>query len=201
MEVTPIRQRIRDTLARRFETNVMDNIYRGDYVECLVAQALGDGWALTWTDGWDWAAWDIEHETGVRVEVKQSAARQSWDRSAVAPERRAKARFDIAPRLGYFPADGGDWISFRKPSRPADIYVFAWHGERQRNLTDQSDPHQWGFFVVAGEGLPEQKTIGLTVLQPGRCTVWIQSTQQCSDGRMAQPGQAQAKDYVGPESV
>ena len=51
MKATLIRKRIRDILAQRFETNVMDNVYRGDYVECLVALALGDSWDLTWADG------------------------------------------------------------------------------------------------------------------------------------------------------
>ena len=141
-------------------------LYRGDYVECMVAHALGIGWELTWADGWDWAAWDIEHQSGVRIEVKQSAARQSWDRVAVAPDRRATARFDIAPRSGYWPKNGGDWIPFQPPSRPADVYVFAWHGERRRGLTDQGDPAQWHFFVVAESELPSsQKTVGLQVIE------------------------------------
>ena len=153
-------------LARRFEAGVMDNVYRGDYVECMVAHALGDGWKLTWADGWDWAAWDIEHQSGVRIEVKQSAARQSWDRSVESPIRQSTARFDIAPRTGYWPKDGGEWIPFQPPSRPADVYVFAWHGERQRGLADHSDPLQWRFFVVAKSGLPRsQKTIGLRGLE------------------------------------
>ena len=101
---------------------------------------MGDGWKITWAEDWDWAAWDIEHRTGVRVEVTQSATRQSWDRGEVAPERQATAMFDIAPRTGYWPKDGGEWIPFDPPSRPADIYVFAWHGGEQRALADQSDP-------------------------------------------------------------
>ncbi len=165
MKGSEIRHRIQEVLARRFAAGVMDNVYRGDYVECLVAQALGDGWELTWTDGWDWAAWDIEHHSGVRIEVKQSAARQAWDRLAVAPDRRAKARFDIAPRTGYWPKGGGDWIPFAVPSRPADLYVFAWHGERRKDKADQGDPCQWQFFVVPESNLPnQQKTVGLNAL-------------------------------------
>ncbi|MYB15451.1 MAG: hypothetical protein F4X41_00225 [Chloroflexi bacterium] len=144
----------------------MENVYRGDYVECMVAHALGHDWQLTWINGWNWAVWDIEHRTGVRVEVKQSSARQSWDRAAEAPDRQAIARFDIAPRTGYWLKNGGDWIPFQSPSRPADVYVFAWHGERRREFADQSDPAQWRFFVVAESELPcLQKTIGLQVLK------------------------------------
>lgn len=166
MDGALIRQHIRGALARRFDAAVMDNVYRGDYAECLVAYALGDGWTLTWTEGWDWAPWDIEHASGVRIEVKQSAARQSWDRTEIAPDRRTNARFDIAPRSGYWPRNGGDWIQFPEPSRPADIYVFAWHGQRKKGSTDQGDPEQWEFIVVPEFKLPKlQQTIGLTVLE------------------------------------
>lgn len=51
-----LRRRILATLMRRYDTRVMNNIYRVDYVECLVAFTLGtDGW-LTWAHGLDWAA-------------------------------------------------------------------------------------------------------------------------------------------------
>ena len=32
---------------------VMNNVYRADYVECLVAAMLGTDWWLTWVRGWD----------------------------------------------------------------------------------------------------------------------------------------------------
>ena len=31
----------------RFDKPVMNNVYTGDYVECMVALALGHDWALT----------------------------------------------------------------------------------------------------------------------------------------------------------
>ena len=154
--------RIRASLIDRFDAPVMNNVYRGDYVECMIALTLGSDWALTWQRGWDWAPWDCEHDEGARLEIKQSAARQSWDADSMARPR--SPAFDIAPRTGRFNRDGSEWID--APGRPADVYVFAWHGERKRGVADHRDPQQWLFFVVPEPELPEgQKRIGLKGLR------------------------------------
>lgn len=62
-----LHRRILDTLMRRYDTRVMSNVYRADYVECLVVLALGTDWWLTWKRCWDWAAWDIQHISGARL--------------------------------------------------------------------------------------------------------------------------------------
>ncbi len=153
-----LHRRILDTLMRRYDTPVMSNVYRADYVECLVVLALGTDWWLTWERGWDWAAWDIQHISGARLEVKQAAARQSWDREKRAPYR--SPRFDVAPRTGYWTEDGSRWVDC--PGRPADIYVFAWHDERREGYADHRDPRQWLFFAVGEQHLPRNgKSIGL----------------------------------------
>lgn len=147
---------ILDMLMRRYDRQIIMNANRADYVECMVALALGKDWWLPWTRGWDWSPWDCEHSSGARVEIKQAAARQSWDRDALAPTR--TPRFDIAPRTGYWLADGNQWVD--RPGRPADVYVFAWHGEREREHTDHRDADQWRFLVVAEKDLPaDRKTI------------------------------------------
>ena len=88
------------TLTRRYEQRIMNNVGRSDYIECMVASVLGADWRLTWADGWDWAPWDCEHmQTGTRLEIRQSAARQSWDHESTAVRRRPV--FDIAARQGY----------------------------------------------------------------------------------------------------
>ena len=90
---------IRDLLLGPYDKPVMNNTHRAHFVECLIALALGDQWQLTWQQGWDWAARDLESKAGVRLEVKQAAARQTWDRDD--PARKRRPRFDIAPRSGY----------------------------------------------------------------------------------------------------
>ncbi|MXW28611.1 MAG: hypothetical protein F4Z80_07050 [Chloroflexi bacterium] len=153
-------EQVLQTLNRRYTSRIMENVVRGDYVECLIAHALGFDWELTWASGWGWAAWDIEHVSGARIEVKQSAARQTWDQSTLAPTR--PTRFDIAPRSGYWIRDGSRYFEFPTPSRAADLYVFAWHAERRLDRVDHREPAQWQFFVVPERKLPEaQKTIGL----------------------------------------
>ena len=116
---TALHRRIQATLIRRYDKRVMNNVYRADYLECLVALTLGADWWLTWAHGWDWAAWDCQHTSGARLEVKQSAARQSWDRET--PARRRAPRFDIALRAGDWTQDGSRWVD--APGRPADLYV------------------------------------------------------------------------------
>ncbi len=111
----------------RFDQRVLSNVYRDDYIECLVALTLGPAWWITWNRGWDWTPRDCELTSGARLEVKQAAARQSWDRDAFA--RRRAPSFDIAQRSGYWTTDANRWIS--RPGRPAEMDVFAWHGERR----------------------------------------------------------------------
>lgn len=161
--VTNLHQHIQDRLMRRYDVPVMNNVYRADYVECLIALSLGPDWWLTWERGWDWAPWDCQHTSGVRLEVKQSAARQSWDHGEkLAPSR--APRFDIAPRTGYWTEDGSRWVD--SLGRPADVYVFAWHGEKRDGYVDHRDTSQWRFFVVAEPDLPKRgKSIGLTGLK------------------------------------
>ena len=154
---TPQHEHIVDMLRRRYDRPIMNNVYRGDYVECMIQSVLGADWRLTWADGWDWAAWDCEHTpSGARLEIKQAAARQSWDKGPTPPRR--NPAFDIAPRTGYWTRDG-EWID--SPGRQADVYAFAWHG-RDDEHADHTDFRQWRFFVVAERDLPRnQKSIRL----------------------------------------
>lgn len=117
---------------------------------------------LTCGEGWDWAPWDCEHtKSGAKLEIKQAAARQSWDREPTA--RRRNPAFDIAPCKGYFPKDGGPRVE--SPGWQADTYVFAWHG-RQDKDADQRDVGQWSFLVVAERDLPAHDgRIGLSKLE------------------------------------
>ena len=57
-----------------YDRPIITNNIRPHYVERMIVRALGDGWTLVSAD---WSGWDIESATGVRVEVKQSAVRQT----------------------------------------------------------------------------------------------------------------------------
>jgi hypothetical protein len=141
-----------------FDVPIMGNQHRPHFVERLVTTALGEGFSLRSAD---WAGWDIDHESGVRIEVKQSAARQPWtDREGLAGVCTDGA-FDIRARTGYW--DGGSkWIE--KHGRHAHLYIFAWHPIEDKDA-DHRRADQWRFFVVPESELPAQKTIGRRKLE------------------------------------
>lgn len=131
-----------------FDTPVIQNNLRGLWVEAMICELLGPDWKHT---GADWAAWDIEHKDGTKIEVKQSAVAQTWGPSNSAP------RFDIKAAAGHYP-DGKTYVKNSEGKRYADIYVFAWH-----DGSDQRNPDEWEFYVVMAKDLPEgQKSIGLS---------------------------------------
>ncbi|WP_430423002.1 hypothetical protein [Phenylobacterium sp.] len=132
-----------------FGRPLVSNTLRSMVVEAMVDLALGDGW--TWCSA-DFAGWDFEHADGTRLEVKQSAARQTW----AAPARQAPPRFDIAPRTGHWA--GPTWIE--GAGRQAHIYVLA-HHPLTDETADHRDPQQWVFYVVAADMLPAAKSLSL----------------------------------------
>ena len=110
-------------------------------------------WRLTWP----WAPWDLEHgETRARIEIKQSAARQPWHRPGHTAPPPTRASFSInKPSNVYYLADGAKRDT--PLQRHADLYVFAWHPEKDLDIADHRRPNQWTFFVVEESKLPKQK--------------------------------------------
>jgi hypothetical protein len=83
----------------------------------------------------------------VRLQVKQSAARQAW-----ITKKTSAPSFRIAAKSGYH-AENGDWIP--EKGRHAEIFVFGWHGDSSK-LADQFDAKQWIFYVVTESQLREE---------------------------------------------
>lgn len=154
-------------VSRRYNQPVMNNVHRSEFVEALVALALRDS---GWTRKAPWDAWHFENESGVRLKLKHSAAAQSWGSGEI----RSAPRFDIAPVKQYWDEEGGRYVDH--DGRPAEIYVFAWHGAA-REKADQGDPSSWEFYVVAERDLPEQKSIALAAIRS--------LTSACDVGRLA----------------
>jgi hypothetical protein len=136
--------------ARAFGNPVIQNDFRGLVAETIAESALEPTWRCC---SGDWLGWDFEHLDGSKLEVKQSAARQTW----TAPKRPSPPTFDIRPRSGFYV--GSEWRA--EVGRHANIYVFAYHPITDASA-DQLDPAQWVFYVVAANRLPPNKTIGLT---------------------------------------
>lgn len=136
-----------------FGNLLVTNSFRGIVAEAVVASALDQKWL--WCSA-DYAGWDFERSDGMRLEVKQSAARQTWRRSDGRP---SVCSFDIRARKGRY--EGADW--FDEPGRNADIYVFA-HHYVDDDAADHCDPAQWAFYVISTMALPASQTIGLRAL-------------------------------------
>ncbi|MBA3511589.1 hypothetical protein [Sphingomonas sp.] len=132
---------------------LITNNFRGLIAEAIVRSVLPPEWR--WCSA-DYAAWDFERSDGVRLEVKQSASKQTWARSNGKP---SACSFDIRSRVGRY--EGADW--FAEPGRSAHLYVFAHHPVIDETA-DHCDPSQWRFFVVPTEMLPGGKRIGLRSL-------------------------------------
>lgn len=138
-----------------FGRKLITNSLRGLVAEVLIAAVLEPEW--TWCAA-DWAGWDFECSGGLKLEVKQSAARQTWTPIGSVP---SKCRFDIAPRTG---AHVGRNLHPRI-GRQADVYIFAHHFEAGDHA-DHCDPRQWMFYVVQERLLgPHTKSIGLTAVK------------------------------------
>jgi hypothetical protein len=99
-----------------FGKPLVTNVLRGHVVEAIVAMALEPDWS--WCSE-DYSSWDFERADGLRLEVKQSAARQSWATS----DKPSACSFDIAQRKGRW--EGQKWVD--EPGRAAHIYIFAHH--------------------------------------------------------------------------
>ncbi len=131
---------------------LMENNIRGVFAEYLIADILGAGWKVK--DG-SWNEWDIDGPNGEKLEIKQSAFLQTWCKQNQ-PEGQykiSKPSFDIAAKTGY---------NSGIKTRPADIYIFALHIEKNIEKADHRILEQWEFYVVDKKILPKgQKRIGL----------------------------------------
>jgi len=103
-----------------FGRPLVTNSLRGLLVEAMIAATLEPHWH--WC-GSDWRSWDFGRGDGLRLEVKQSSYRQTWDPPA---HGRISPSFDIRERTGRY--EGAVFIE--EPGRAADVYVFAYHGVR-----------------------------------------------------------------------
>lgn len=147
-------------------SDLLDNTVRGVLAEFIVARALGCGSSCRV----NWEAADLRLPSGLRVEVKAAAYRQSWTKGDVL----SNIRFSIRPAYGWsFETNE----SSPEQRRNADLYVFCVLDNRQPTPLDPLDLTRWQFHVlpvrVLDERCPGQKTMGLATLQrlqPSTCS-------------------------------
>ena len=139
-----------------YNRTLINNVDRGVYVEYMIELALQE-LDPAWGCLPGWSMWDLENKrSGARIEVKQSAKQQTW------PE--GSPRLASAPRFGVAPTKR--WDSEKRKyvgesQRRADLYIFAYHSEGDRDVADHRRPDQWEFYLVPERELPAQKGIGL----------------------------------------
>ena len=145
-------------MQRFYAQRLINNVHRGDYVECMIELALAEcdpAWRLTKP----WTSLGPSYTEKPSPESR-SSSQQPCNRGSGRP---AHGKFDIEPRTGYYSEDGA-WTKTPQPQRHADLYVFAWHPEKDADIADHRRPDQWKFFVVAETCLPEKDGIGLKAL-------------------------------------
>lgn len=148
--------------SRIFDQPLIENRFRSAFIEAMIEPYLAPhGWRYT---GDGWGGYDFQHTDGSRLEVKQSAAHQTWSEP-----RNLKTRggFDIAPRTaGYFSEHGSKFTPMTTPTRCAQTYLFAWNPVFGIPEVDHRNPDQWEFYVVPAAQLPPgQRTITLSKIK------------------------------------
>jgi hypothetical protein len=155
-----------------FDQPLIQNQLRSAFVEAMIEPHLAhSGWRYC---GGNWSGWDFQHELDTRLELKQSAAWQTWDPIKLKKAREADPElqpkpgpgiFDIRLRTGWFDEAGAVWTKLPEPGRPAHVYVFAWN-EQYGDAADHRDPNQWQFFIIPTTDLPaREKTLRLSKLR------------------------------------
>ncbi|URW76458.1 hypothetical protein M9980_04360 [Sphingomonas donggukensis] len=140
---------------RLYDKPLIRNDLRGELVEEMVAIALEPEWVSC---GDDWGASDLRHvESGLRMQVKQSAALQTWHRDGFS---KSSPRFSIKQKTGSWVAS--TWTAHIW--RNAEIFVFGWHPLSDKDC-DHRDPEQWEFYVVEESALPSTQSISLATLK------------------------------------
>lgn len=139
-------------------SDILSNGNRSVFAEFLVGTALGclQGPRV------EWDAVDLRYG-GHKIEVKASGYCQSWHQ--IQP---SAIKFSIGKARVWNPSTGKYGTV---PTRPADVYVFCLHGEKDKSKATVNvlDPDMWEFYVVPTQTLDrefgDQKTISLKSVQ------------------------------------
>lgn len=118
-------------------SDLVSNATRGCVAEYIVACALGiaDGDVRD-----EWAAYDLETPSGIKIEVKSAAYIQSWHQNQLSP-----ISFKT-PKTRKWDADTNKQSEEAK--RQADVYIFALLSHTDKTTIDPLKLDQWQFYVV-----------------------------------------------------
>lgn len=118
-------------------SDLVSNVTRGRLAEYIVAQALGLATAGIRDE---WAAFDLQTPSGIKIEVKSSAYVQSWHQ-----EKLSQIMF-VVPKTRTWDANTN--VQSREARRQADVYVFALLAHTDKTTIDPLNVNQWQFYVL-----------------------------------------------------
>ena len=138
-------------------SDLVSNATRGILAEFLVASALG----LSNGVRNEWDAFDLQTETGIKIEVKSAAYVQTWHQRTL-----SRIVFDIRPTRAWDPLTNR---LAKERKRQADVYVFSLLHHKDKETVNPMDLSQWTFYVVSTNQLDdvcgEAKSISLSGLK------------------------------------
>lgn len=143
-------------------SDLVSNSYRGILAEYLVGLAVGAK-SIKSQDGIreEWDTFDLESDSGIKIEVKSSAYDQTWHQ-----KKPSSISFSIAPTKGW---DYENEVRLSERGRWADVYVFCVLEKSVSGRPDPLDIRQWTFYVLPtsklNESLGSQQTIALNSLK------------------------------------
>lgn len=118
-------------------SDLVSNATRGRLGEYIVARALG----LAATDvREEWAAFDIQTPSGIKIEVKSAAYIQSWHQAKLSPI------MFVVPKTRAW--DAATNTQSREAQRQAHVYVFALLAHTDKSTIDPLNITQWQFYVL-----------------------------------------------------
>lgn len=150
-------------------SDLVSNATRGRIAEYVVARALGLN-----TEGVrdEWAAFDLETPSGLKIEVKSAAYVQSWHQAKL-----SSVVFKT-PKTRAWDAETN--IQSGEPCRQADVYVFALLAHTDKSTIDPLNVDQWHFYVVP--------TATLNVRTRSQHSITLKSLEKLCDGAVHYTG-------------
>jgi len=140
-------------IEKLYSQRILNNSHRGDFVEMIVLDALGPEWRHV---GLGWNIWDLQRGTGkdrARIQVKQCAARQLWEKRSAWPSSSPGAIRRPPTFRRDFPneaLESAGWF--------CELFVVGDHAVGDEALCDQTDPSQWEFMIVPSRELERSQS-------------------------------------------
>ena len=118
-------------------SDLVSNATRGRFAEYVVARALE---LATDAVRDEWAAFDLQTPSGVKIEVKSAAYVQSWHQKALS------AITFVVPKTRAWDAESN--TQAHEARRQADVYIFALLAHTDKATVDPLNVNQWQFYVL-----------------------------------------------------